>query len=103
MAFEEKFWPGEGAFYISFNDDDIPSFDSLDFAYDLPTIVALYGGSRTNAIREMLTDEEIVSKCLDELSQVLDMEIPTPLESYVSNWKEDPYSYGSCTYVFYIF
>lgn len=86
MVFEEKWWEGAGLMYMSFNDTDIPYFDGFDIIHDPPTLFGFYGGKRVTLLNDQLSDEELVIKCLDTLAEALDMEIPTPLETYVSHW-----------------
>lgn len=100
MVFENKFWSGEGVMYVSFDDTDIPYFDSFDEIYEHPTLIAWYGGSRATEISNSYTDDEmLVLKCLEELSEVFETEIPTPLETYVSHWQQDEYAFGSYAYI----
>ena len=100
LAYEEKFWPGLGMIFVA--DAAVGSyftFYDFTFVYGVPTLVAFNGGETSASTLSSMSDEEIVEACAREISAMLGISAPAPVDSIVTRWKEDPFTKGSYTYV----
>ena len=106
LRFDEAFWQAEGVKGFSWLDHEngeltgeFPAIIDISEVAGAPTLVAFYGGGRARADQGVLDDDEMVSRCLEILSIMLEQDIPEPSSSYVTHWTIDPYSMGSYSFI----
>lgn len=89
-------WIGEEGGKLNGEFPDI--VDMTDFAGQ-PTLVALYGGRFSRQVQQQWSDDQIVTRVTQILSQALKAEIPTPIATHVTHWTLDPLAGGSYSYL----
>ena len=104
LRFDEAFWTERGAsstfLYIAENPGEFPGFTDWSEAADgQPTLVCLYGGRTARTIVDTWNDEEIVTGAIDALKDIFGDDIPQPIATHVTRWREDPWSLGSYSYL----
>lgn len=102
LAFDEVFWTTDQLdSALSILDDSGSSMRSvIDWSdiVDRPILLFFHGGDESTDNLNALNDTAMVQKCLDTLSAALSVDIPTPTESYVTRWSQDPYAMGSYSF-----
>lgn len=102
LRFDEKTWNDVGYLYVREppNQGTLPFYiDSTPIANELPTLVVFYGGATALEIQANQTDQQIIDTAVQQLEDMLDTSLPTPVATHVTRWSEDAYSLGSYSYV----
>ncbi|KAK9858998.1 Winged helix-turn-helix transcription repressor DNA-binding [Penicillium brevicompactum] len=87
---QEDYAANRGRFYLFWN---------VMKTTGLPCLIALMAGDAAHQA-ECTPDEEIVKEVTGQLRNVFkDMPVPDPLETIVTRWGQDPFTYGSYSYV----
>ena len=101
LVFDEPFWSplGEALTYIGDPVGEFPWFVDFTETAGQPTLLCLFGGATARRTLETQSDDQIIARTLEILSEMTNEDIPTPQASYVTRWKEDPWSRGSYSYL----
>ncbi len=103
LRFETAFWrPGSGTAHLAYIGErpgEFPVFMDFTEHAGAPTLLCLYGGQSARDILASMTDEEIAGRALEVLAEILGREVPQPLASVVTRWRDDPFARGSYTYL----
>jgi monoamine oxidase len=100
IRFPQLFWPGDAdaLIFSQFDELSVPIFFNLYSFIKKPILLGLYGGERAKKI-ENFSDKEIIQKTMQNLRQHFGAEIPDPEAFFISRWFNDPFSYGSYSYL----
>jgi monoamine oxidase len=98
VEFDKGYWPDNGVWLYQSTDEAFPfSFDFTPFN-GAPIIEMEFGGTFGASV-DPEDDATLLSRGLDVLSRMLDVELPAPVSYVRSSWTSDPFSMGSYSYV----
>ncbi|KAJ5138436.1 uncharacterized protein N7515_003284 [Penicillium bovifimosum] len=87
---QEEYAANRGRFYLFWN---------VMKTTGLPCLIALMAGDAAHQA-EKTPDEEIVTEVAGQLRNIFkDTTVPDPLETIITRWGQDPFTYGSYSYV----
>ncbi|KAJ5476656.1 Winged helix-turn-helix transcription repressor DNA-binding [Penicillium sp. IBT 31633x] len=87
---QEEYAANRGRFYLFWN---------VMKTTGLPCLIALMAGDAAHQA-ENTPDEEIITEVTSELRKVFKhTTVPNPLETIITRWGQDPFTYGSYSYV----
>ncbi|KAF9243706.1 hypothetical protein DTO006G1_6883 [Penicillium roqueforti] len=87
---QEDYAANRGRFYLFWN---------VMKTTGLPCLIALMAGDAAHQA-ESTSDEEIITEVTGQLRNVFkDTKVPGPLETIITRWGQDPFTYGSYSYV----
>lgn len=98
MRFDQKFWP-DGGFCIF--EDPMPPFRCFsDFAgvKKDPILIGWLAGSEAPSVLESMSEAALLSGVLDLFGKVFKKSVPAPIETYMSKWALDPFSFGAYSF-----
>jgi monoamine oxidase len=100
LKFPECFWMKDATWieYAGENPSAWPMFLNLSRETGEAIIVAFNVGNFAREL-EKKSDEEILQQALTVLRTIYGKEIPEPVATRVTRWSEDPYAFGSYSYV----
>ncbi|WP_199245119.1 FAD-dependent oxidoreductase [[Phormidium] sp. ETS-05] len=100
LKFPEIFWPAQRDFlgYVSDKQPDFGLFLNLSRHGGEPVLVALTAGSFAKSL-ESLSDEELQAKVMEVLRRLYGTNIPEPIQMLRTSWSQDPFSFGSYSYI----
>lgn len=97
LKFPRVFWPNvEGMQYSE--ETDFSIFTNLHFFYKQPILMARLAGENAKTF-EKLDDNEIIKKVMKVLKHIFGKDIPSPEKYLFTRWHNDPFAYGSYTYI----
>ena len=103
LRFDEPFWRERGGgstfFYIGARPGEFPGFVDWSVAAGAPTLVAMHGGRSALDTLDRSTDDEIGARALAALREIFGDDVPAPLATHVTRWRDDPWTLGSYTYL----
>jgi len=100
LRFPEVFWDRKTHLlgYVATNKGEWAEWLNIYRYSQQPILLGFNAGNYGGAI-ESLTDGEIVAKAMQTLRQMYGSQIPNPVGNVITRWKQDPFSYGSYSYV----
>ncbi len=100
MRFPEPCWPKEPPFleYVGTGSNEFFCFFNHYAFSDAPILSAFFGGSRARKL-EALHDDELCERAMHALRLMLGSGIPDPLQVRATRWGNDPYSFGSYSFI----
>lgn len=100
LRFPQVFWDKETHLlgYISTNKGEWAEWINLYRYTKQPVLLGFNAGSYGQAI-ESLTDPAIISRAMQTLQQMYGSKIPQPVGHLITRWQQDPFSYGSYSYL----
>lgn len=102
LKFPTIFWPTQHQNFFSAPQQYpfVSSFINLQHYVNQPLLMGMVGGD--NALQlELLPDNEIIALAMKELRKMFGNNIPESEMHLITRWGQDPYSYGSYSYVPY--
>ncbi|MEZ4253305.1 MAG: NAD(P)/FAD-dependent oxidoreductase [Polyangiales bacterium] len=101
LVFEEPHWTLDRQilFHVSERSGELPAFFEISEDAGAPTLAVLYAGDYARRVQAAASDEELVARAVDALSEALDRSVPAPAHAYVTRWTEDPFARGAYAYV----
>jgi monoamine oxidase len=101
LRFDEPFWREHGAtfFYIAETPGEFPCFTDWIDAAGAPTLVCLYGGRSARDVLDKWEDEEIAARSVQALREIFGADVPDPIATHVTRWRDDPWTLGSYSYL----
>ncbi|MCI0585200.1 MAG: FAD-dependent oxidoreductase [Planctomycetes bacterium] len=101
LRFEEPFWRKHGAafLYIAETPGEFPGFTDWTDAAGAPTLVCLYGGRSARDVLDKWEDEEIAPRAIQALREIFGADVPDPIATHVTRWRDDPWTLGSYSYL----
>ncbi len=100
IKYPASFWPEacHAMFFNPFDTLSIPVFFNLHHFIKQPILVGYSGGERARQL-ENFSDIEIIEKTKQSFKKIFDAALPEP-ESFINTrWSQDPFSYGSYSYI----
>ncbi len=97
MRFPRIFWPEEGRAFFLPSEPDIPIFVNIRSFSNEPILIGWVGGKTGHAL-ENESDVEVIKRVLTQLT-VFGKNIPAPERYFLTRWGQDPYSFGSYSYL----
>ncbi|NBU99350.1 MAG: FAD-dependent oxidoreductase, partial [Spirochaetia bacterium] len=97
IEFPEKFWTEEDA-YVQLKGMKNQWYElliNLEPYTNKPVLGFLSSGERAKSVE---SDKNFLPKAISELKKIFDVNIPTPLKTFQTDWSIDPYSLGAFTY-----
>ncbi|MDR3477371.1 MAG: FAD-dependent oxidoreductase [Gammaproteobacteria bacterium] len=100
IKFSTVFWPADQcAMFFSQPDSlSINAFINLFYFIQQPILLGYYGGE-TGSQLEQLTDNELIERTMSYFRKFFGMDIPEPESFFNTRWGQDPFSYGSYSYL----
>jgi len=100
LSFEKRFWDDEDfiGHAAEFHNKSPIMFTNISRLDGKPVICAMFGGSFAATV-EGWRDEKVVSEVLKVLKLIYGVDIPDPIDTFVTRWKSDRYARGSFCYV----
>ena len=100
LQFPNVFWDQEAHLLgsISNNKGEWAEWLNIYFYTQQPILLGFNAGSYGKAI-ESLSDQGIVAGAMQTLQQMYGSKIPNPTGYLVTRWQQDPFSYGSYSYM----
>jgi polyamine oxidase len=101
LKFDQCFWDTTGGAFFTITDIDLTNVKTFyDATPDVgvPVLIMFLGGDAAWRIGIQITEEEAVQEAMERLKVVYGDAIPNPVESKVTTWNLDPYSYGSYSF-----
>ena len=100
LQFPEVFWDKKAHLlgYVTTNKGEWAEWLNIYRYTKQPILLGFNAGEYGRAI-ESLSDPEIVAKAMQNLRQMYGSQIPDPLGYLVTRWQQDPFSYGSYSYM----
>lgn len=100
LKFPHAFWPNESQilFFTQFNNHSISTFFNLHHFIKEPIIIGYSGGECAKKI-ETLSDTELVKQTMDNFNDFFGKNIPEPESFITTRWSQNPFSYGSYSYI----
>jgi monoamine oxidase len=103
LRFDEPFWRERGAasafLYIAETPGEFPGFTDWTDAAGAPTLVCLYGGRSARNVLDSWEDQEIAAGAMRALREIFGDDIPDPIATHVTRWRDDPWTLGSYSYL----
>ena len=103
LRFDEPFWHERAAsstlLYIAEKPGEFPGFTDWSDAAGAPSLVCLYGGRSARDVQDQWSDEEIAKGAMAALRDMLGADIPDPVATHVTRWRDDPWTLGSYSYL----
>ncbi len=103
LRFDEPFWRERGAsstfLYIAETPGEFPGFTDWTDAAGAPTLVCLYGGRSARNVLDKGEDEEIAARAMQVLREIFGADVPDPIATHVTRWRDDPWTRGSYSYL----
>lgn len=103
LRFDEPFWRERGAsttfLYIAETPGEFPGFTDWSDAAGAPTLVCLYGGRSARNVLDAWDDEEIGARAVQALRDIFGDDVPDPVATHVTRWRDDPWALGSYSYL----
>lgn len=103
LCFEEPFWRTQARspnfFYIAESPGESPGFTDWSVPAGRPALICLYGGNTARRMLAEREDEEIAAGALEALRDIFGPDVPAPLATHVTRWREDPWALGSYSYL----
>jgi monoamine oxidase len=102
LLWDQAWWNSTNFYFMRI------SSEPADFGYwvnvnkwnDQPAIICFFSGQAAFRLKLNDNQDEIVEKVRQTLQQMFpDIVVPVPVDSYVTHWNQDPFSYGSYSYV----
>jgi monoamine oxidase len=100
LKFPAAFWPKEPQMLFFAQEDplSIETFFNLYHFTQQPILIGYSGGERAQKL-EQFSDAKLIEKVMQDLRHVFGDSVPKP-EAYINTrWLNDPYSYGSYSYI----
>ena len=97
LEFPEKFWTDEDA-YVQLKGMKNQWYElllNLEPYTNKPVLGFLSSGERAKAVEK---DKNLLPKAISELKKIFDVNIPSPLKTFQTDWSVDPFSLGAYTY-----
>jgi polyamine oxidase len=100
IKFPYAFWGNEthATFINPGSSSGIPVFFNLHHFVNKPILIGYSGGERAKEI-ERLPDDMIIQKVMKQCYEIYDCPIPQPDSYFQTRWSEDPFSFGSYSYI----
>ena len=100
LQFPQVFWDKETHLlgYISANKGEWAEWINIYRYTKQPILLGFNAGSFGKAI-ELLSDKEIINQAMQTLRQMYGSQIPDPSGFLLTRWQQDPFSYGSYSYM----
>lgn len=100
IQFPEVCWPQDKQSFILTPIDDlsIPIYFNLHYFLNQPILMGYHGGTKSKRIEE-LTDAQLKELIMRDLKNVFGSHFPEPIALLTTHWSQDPFSYGSYSYV----
>jgi monoamine oxidase len=103
LRFDEPFWLERGAaptfLYIAETPGEFPGFTDWTDAAGAPTLVCLYGGRSAREVLDKWPDDEIAARAMQALREIFGADVPDPVATHVTRWRDDPWTLGSYSYL----
>ena len=101
LRFDEPFWRerGETFLYIAETPGEFPGFTDWTEAAGAPTLMCLYGGRSARDVLDSWKDEEIAARAMEALREIFGADVPDPVATHVTRWRDDPWTLGSYSYL----
>jgi monoamine oxidase len=100
LKFPTCFWPNDYQIigYLSSNYWTAPGFLNYYCYFNQPILLGLPGAGLARQL-EKLDDETIIYRTMEVLRKLFGSNIPNPVASKITRWAQDPFSYGSYSYI----
>ena len=100
LQFPEVFWDKQTHLlgYMAINKGEWAEWLNIYRYTKQPVLLGFNAGSYGGAI-ELLPDKEIISSAMETLRQMYGSQIPNPTGFLITRWQQDPFSYGSYSYI----
>ena len=103
LRFDEPFWRTHSNastfLYIAEEPGEFPAFADWTEVSGAPTLVCLYGGRTARRVLDERNDDQIVSGAMRAVRAMFGDEIPEPVGTHVTRWRDDPFTLGSYSYL----
>ena len=103
LRFDEPFWRERGAsstfLYVAEEPGEFPGFTDWTDAAGAPTLVCVYGGRSARNVLDKWGDEEIATRAVQTLREIFGDDVPDPIATHVTRWRDDPWTLGSYGYL----
>lgn len=101
LRFDTPFWLEHGAtfLYIGAPPGEFPGFTDWTDVAGAPTLVGLYGGRSARSALDRWQDEEIAARAMRAVREIFGEDVPEPIATYVTRWRDDPWTLGSYSYL----
>lgn len=103
LRFEEQFWLERGAsstfLYIAETPGEFSGFTDWTEVAGAPTLVCLDGGRSARNVLDRWDGEEIAARAMDALRDIFGADVPEPVATHATRWRDDPWSLGSYSYL----
>lgn len=102
LYFPSIFWPIEyNNIYISpLQYPFIAFFINLQNYLQQPVLMGMTGGDNAQQI-ELFSDADVIALAMEDLRRAFGNAIPQPTKHLITRWGQDPFTYGSYSYVPY--
>ena len=100
LKFPQIFWPKSPVgIYLSLGDKlSMPCFLNYAKLYDQPILVAFTCGQQARML-EAFSDKDLIVNVMVGLENFFGKNVPQPNGYLITRWGEDPFSYGSYSYI----
>lgn len=101
LKFTKTFWPNQASSMYIFNSTEAITcnvFFNLQPVFNQPILFGYVGGSTACAL-EALTDQQVLDKTMQTLSNAFCSDLSLPEKYFITRWGSDPFSLGSYSYV----
>ena len=96
LTFSEKFWKTSRIAFVASDTTESTDYYDCTYAYGIPTLIGFFSGG---SLLHDGSDVDILNVCLEQLSVILNTDLPQPTDYIISRWGDDPYTLGSYTYI----
>lgn len=99
LKFPSIFWPADATRigYYADQDECLGFLNYYQF-FKAPILVGFYGGKKAAEL-EKFSDEIIEQHMVNILQEIFGNDIPAPEASFITRWSQDPFSFGSYSYI----
>ena len=100
LKFPRAFWPQDKRVitYFSENYSGIYWFHNFYAHFSSPILIGFIGGDAAREL-EKRDNKSILQEVMELLQKLFGHSIPNPLDYFITRWANDPFAYGSYSYI----